>query len=1211
MKTTQHSIVLLLIFMYTTLSYAQNIIDSAGGGGFVALIPDGNVDPATGFPTGTPYEGDLIYSNIWQNATQYRAQTGEGYLFVLNAADTDVYIDGSVSYANNSLPMIYANIDTNRLRIFSTPNSQLTTPGPPGGNNGKSSVLIVDSAGRVEIHNGSYVSEERNTQATTGYTIGINNTDELYIKNTLISGPSIVRDFVGNNGGVIAGSGLYLNNVTSAIIDFENDRNQNRIVGGNGEINETTLGAATPSAGSALNAIGSTLFATNLFAEGGVAGSLNGILERAFPVVLSSTANGGDGITSSSSSIHIFQGEILATDGGAFGLFVNDGTHWDINFQADGGHGINGGTGNGVLSDLIVTAGNAGKVTPLQDSQGTYMLSLNGGSAYTGNADEGSIFNSIFTAGNGVDLLTYTADSTLLEMNGGHAFNSEGTIGSTIDNAVFTAGHGGTAYLITTGSDQNIISGNGGDAFRGSGTVVDGNFIGGNGGIFHLTGTNYTTAQLNGGAAVRASGMKTLHDGFYQGGHGGEVDVKNGDVQANGGNAIHQTDGMLEVYGGTYIGGNGGAANSDTGTSIARAGLAAYITSDATFHEGSFRRGLDGQADQAMDLFNNVAVWLDDADLVTIQGATEINGDLLVSDTLDLSLLGGSIFGNVRFASGTTQLNASENAHIEGNFILESGTVNTFLNTPAEGAIYQQLHIHDGAFHFMNQPFETAPHSSLTLYQQNSRLTLDQGATLSPHSRWNVNYGTLESQGDLILEEGASIHLLYNGATHGLMEISGDIDLSASDARLSLTGHALTQSGSIFFGSADAILSPEKLNVELGWLTQVTNTQTTGTLRADYGYYSITNNQRLADLGEQLLLSLDGSISNGQHFARINALGSEDGAALIRYNETQVPDIADTILANQSFIHEQITARTTEIRSRTGFASLHSTGLKPEGIAAPSLPETTRLQGWIRGYGAFGSRDQSGHYNAYDTTYYGSVIGLDKQIGSLLIGIAGGTSSLDIDSGSTYASDSTGFHGSLYSAWQNQNRFIDLSISKTELESDVSNLLTTDQFNADAWSVSIGTGQEFMIEDRLSWLPSISYQHTQYNQDAYIHNGLNPKRLNAYDSSSDQISIGMTLATHRQIEWFNRRLAMIPEIRLRWRHELNASLEASTFSYINGNGTGSIRFRPREENLFTCGLGIDFWSWHHYSTKFEFDYDHTWANDFSEYVFSGKVTFQF
>jgi hypothetical protein len=82
MKTTQHSIVLLLIFMYTTLSYAQNIIDSAGGGGFVALIPDGNVDPATGFPTGTPYEGDLIYSNIWQNATQYRAQTGEGYLFV-------------------------------------------------------------------------------------------------------------------------------------------------------------------------------------------------------------------------------------------------------------------------------------------------------------------------------------------------------------------------------------------------------------------------------------------------------------------------------------------------------------------------------------------------------------------------------------------------------------------------------------------------------------------------------------------------------------------------------------------------------------------------------------------------------------------------------------------------------------------------------------------------------------------------------------------------------------------------------------------------------------------------------------------------------------------------------------------------------------------------------------------------------------------------
>jgi hypothetical protein len=86
---------------------------------------------------------------------------------------------------------------------------------------------------------------------------------------------------------------------------------------------------------------------------------------------------------------------------------------------------------------------------------------------------------------------------------------------------------------------------------------------------------------------------------------------------------------------------------------------------------------------------------------------------------------------------------------------------------------------------------------------------------------------------------------------------------------------------------------------------------------------------------------------------------------------------------------------------------------------------------------------------------------------------------------------------------------------------------------------------------------------------------------------------------------------MIPEIRVRWLHELNASLEPSTFSYINGNGTGSIHLRPREENLFTFGIGIDFWSWHSYSTKFEFDYDHTLAEDFSEQVFSGKVTFQF
>jgi hypothetical protein len=1211
MKRTQLPIFSLMILMFAPLSHAQNDIDPAGSGGFVALLPDGNIDPETGFPTGTTYDGSLIHSTIWQNATQYLARVGEGYLKINNAADTDVYIDGSVSYANNTEPMIYANINTNRLRIFSTPSSQLSTPGTPGGNNGKSSILIVDNAGRVEIHNGSYVSEERNNQATTGYAIGINNTAELYIKNTLISGPSIVRDFVGNNGGVIGGTGLFLNSVTSAVIDFENDRNQNHIIGGNGEISENTFGADTPSAGSAITATNSTLFATNLFAEGGVAGSANGFLERDTIGTVSFTANGGDGIISTSSIIHLNQGEIIATDGGSFGLSVIDGTDWDINFQADGGNGINGGTGSGILSHVNIIAGNAGKIAPLQDSGGTYTLSLNGGSAYTGNMDGGSITMGTFTGGNGVDSLNFTAGSAIIFMNGGDALNAVGSTGGTVHSGNYVAGHGGTATIATTGSEQNIISGSGGDAFSGPSTLVNGNYIGGNGGVFHLTGSNETTAQLDGGAAARVSGISTLYNGFYQGGHGGVVSVENGDVQANGGNAIHQTDGTLEVYGGIYIGGNGGFAYSDTGISVARAGLGAYITSNATFHGGSFRSGLDGQAAPANALFSNVAVWLDDAEVVTIQGTTELNGDLLVADTLDLSLLGGSIYGDVRFASGTTRLNATENAYIEGDFILESGTVNTFLNTPSDGAVYQQLHIYDGEFNFMNQPLETAPHSSLTLYQQNSRLNLEQGATLSANSRWNVNFGTLESRGDLIIQEGSSIHLLYDGATNGIMDISGAIDLSASDSRVSLTGHARTHSGSLFFGSADEIRSPEKIDIQLGWLTQITNLNTTGTLQADYGYLSITNNQALADLGEQRLLSLDASISNGLHFAMLNALGSEAGADLIRYDETQSPDIADAVLDNQSFIHQQIAARTTEIRSRTGFAFLPSKGLKPAGVAAPRSPEKNRLKGWIRGYGAFGSRNQSGHYEAYDTTYYGSVIGLDKQVGSLLIGIAGGTSSLNIDGGSTYDADSTGFHGSLYSSWQNHKRFIDLSISKTEFESDASNLLTTDQFNTDAWSVSIGTGQEFMIQDRLAWLPSISYQHTQYHQDAYIHNGLNPKRLNAYDSTSDQISIGMTLATDRQIEWFNRRLAMIPEIRVRWLHELNASLEPSTFSYINGNGTGSIHLRPREENLFTFGIGIDFWSWHSYSTKFEFDYDHTLAEDFSEQVFSGKVTFQF
>ena len=66
-------------------------------------------------------------------------------------------------------------------------------------------------------------------------------------------------------------------------------------------------------------------------------------------------------------------------------------------------------------------------------------------------------------------------------------------------------------------------------------------------------------------------------------------------------------------------------------------------------------------------------------------------------------------------------------------------------------------------------------------------------------------------------------------------------------------------------------------------------------------------------------------------------------------------------------------------------------------------------------------------------------------------------------------------------------------------------------------------------------------------------------------------------------------LAIQPELRLHWLHEMNPNLEDQ--SYLFAGGQFSAALQAREENLLRTGLGIRFWDWADHRTEFSFDLD--------------------
>ncbi|MDF7808321.1 autotransporter domain-containing protein [Pontiellaceae bacterium B12219] len=831
----------------------------------------------------------------------------------------------------------------------------------------------------------------------------------------------------------------------------------------------------------------------------------------------------------------------------------------------------------------------------------------------------------------------YTASASINVSGGNGVAMVSGSGAVTIDDGQFTGGGAGTG---TAGGPNASVTANAGSGLylqgKGAITIEGGEFTAGSAGEAYVqtgitesapSGTDANgSANAIGGSGIRisGSGATTINNATATGTRGGTASASSV-ANASGGAGINLLNTATTINGGTFTGGDGGSARGD-GATYAYGGAGAYVSgSSLTINGGTFSGGRSGTADSGLD-DGKIGVWAQDANLTiaSTSGNTTIKGDVIFNNAAanNLTITGGTITGDInKYGAGTTTM-AVSGAGFSGAFNQYGGAVNVVLSDTSESKYFSDVNINSGNMTFSGAKVTLADNAQFTM--NNSSNTLDFGAAgvvLGSGATIDASYNQVTTAGDLDMGKNSAIN--YNFDTlnklSGSLTVGGALSATNQNAKIRASGISDVASGSkkiVTAGSLVGITSSNALNivdVDFGWLTQVTNVDLTGGITVTYGYNSLTNSS-LSDLGAALT-NVDAVVlgMTNTEFYAINALGASKGSEMFRYSLSQMPDTSESSIQVAQKVNGQIAARGTEFRSMNGFASTKPNfSDTPEGVAGPQAKENGTMQGWIRAYGSTGDKDATGKFAAYDSTTWGTVIGVDKNFNNLLVGLAGGYAHADLDEGSAYDADINTYYGSVYSTYGGESLFIDLALTYGMSDTDENNQ-TIDMkgsFDSSLFSAYLGAGYRFDIGEKLAITPEASILGSYYTQDEYTRTSiLGPATIEDYDTTSTLGSIGVNLASQHQIDWLNRGIAFIPEVRAFYIHEFNA--DPDDFTYSLGGVATQFAVRPRDENLFRLGFGTDMWSWKWQRTKLELDYDALISDTYFEQVVSGKVSLQF
>lgn len=304
-------------------------------------------------------------------------------------------------------------------------------------------------------------------------------------------------------------------------------------------------------------------------------------------------------------------------------------------------------------------------------------------------------------------------------------------------------------------------------------------------------------------------------------------------------------------------------------------------------------------------------------------------------------------------------------------------------------------------------------------------------------------------------------------------------------------------------------------------------------------------------------------------------------------------------------IASELTVRGDNTRAR-----MEAAAAAPSGAAGPHTAGQ-ELQGWIAGYGTWGSKSSADGFEGYDADLTGVIIGVDLAVSkNILVGLAGGSNSGSVDKDNGASGDTKTAYGAVYASIGTQTWFMDGSViyGSSSIDSTLGEVFdTTASYDAQNIAFYLGGGKEF-IGDYLIITPQASLLANYYEQDAYDEKSTKAvgRSVDSFDALYVQSSLGCNLGVYMAMG----EVTLKPELRVHWLHEFNNSEEILPYQLIGGNGNAyNMLLQSPEADILKLGAGLA-------AKMSEFlelrtDIDIRMGSSYSDYTLFGSLRYQF
>ncbi|MCK5675436.1 MAG: autotransporter outer membrane beta-barrel domain-containing protein, partial [Verrucomicrobia bacterium] len=714
-----------------------------------------------------------------------------------------------------------------------------------------------------------------------------------------------------------------------------------------------------------------------------------------------------------------------------------------------------------------------------------------------------------------------------------------------------------------------------------------------------------------------------ISNGTFQGAAGGTVSGIAGSATANGGNGLYAEEATVEIHGGDFSGSAAGTANGIEG--VTGVGLRTS-NSTVTVHGGAF-------------------------------DAAEFSG------TSTLSLQGGDFAGDVVFTDGiTADLSLGSSMNVAGEMVQFGGAVNVDAWSAQH---FQNTVIYGGTMNFSGQGFNLVDGSSFKLLDTGSTVNFNGGFTAESGSEITTVFdGTTPSAitgTDLVFEEGVKWTI------HGVSTTANGDTITMASATSSLSNN---------IDSADVEY------IGASWAAVLTVTNEANNLVGIYGYASLEDSLGLdpEDGGfgttmAQLSEFTDFENSGDGDYVALKNLPTQEAATVALKGQFDDNAMVGALIQMQGLFADQIKNRTRSYRYykngggavsyspqgaqgpdawNKGMDSLNdslpswdargtmrnlddslpnwdSTGSHeaPAKKVSTNQPKSKRnkikvpstWQTWGRGYGSYFNQDETADLVGYDATVGGGVLGVDKRLDHLLLGLGGGYAHTYMNGNGGGEDEVATFYGTAYAAMSGGKGFLEFNanyaFNDVETEGSAAAGDYLGDYNASTLGMYLGGGMDFPIfKDSLLLTPEASMLATYYVRDSYTETSSSvddwpDMTWDDYDQMSYLGSLGATLSMIKQIEAFNLEMGFHPEVRAHYLHEFNADMDADSYLMEGYADPIGVVLQAREEDLLKLGTGVRFSKWNSDTLEFGLDLDVLFGQDYEAYIGSVKLLHRF